>query len=286
MNQTCYLCGSVRNEIVFVENGISIVRCLSCRHAFSTFEQKDHYEGYWDDGEKSFDLDWWDIAHRNIYTYFIKNFMKPDNGTLMDVGCGLGFFIKMLNQRKPDWKTMGYEMSEKAVFYAKNQNGLNNIYSGRVEDSGLKPNSIDVITLWDVIEHIPKPQPLLNYLYTVLKPGGFLFVQTPNFPIQLVKAKLKVRLKGMKEGIHYLEARDHINDYSTESLNKLALDCNYELPKYFILPPILSVAGSRNLLGKLFKISFYFLTKFFWVLSFKKLMLNNTLFSILKKPIH
>lgn len=281
MNKTCYLCNSTDSEEIFNENGIPILKCKNCSHVFSSFIQEEHYDGYWDESGSEYDLDWWDNAHRNIYQEFITKFMTKNEGTVLDVGCGLGFFIKLLREQKPNWKSIGFEMSNQAVTFAKEKNGLTEIYSGRVETSGIGKNSIDIITLWDVIEHIPKPEPLLNYLHSVLKPGGILFLQTPNFPIQLVKAKLKVLKHGMKEGIHYLEAKDHINNYRMNTMNILSKKTNFNSCEFHVMTPILSVAGSKK--GVLFKKIYYYITKTIWNLSIKTLNLNNTLFAVLKK---
>ncbi|MEM7179768.1 MAG: class I SAM-dependent methyltransferase [Spirochaetota bacterium] len=282
MNQKCYLCGSEQNKTVFVENGIPIVRCNSCGHAFSTYQQEEHYDGYWSD-EEEFDLDWWDLAHRNIYQEFIEKFLQKPEGSLLDVGCGLGFFVKMIGQEKQNWQVSGYEMSPPAVRYARETNKLNNVHQGAVQESGIPENSIDIITLWDVIEHIPYPQPLLKYLYSILKPGGFLFLQTPNFPLQLWKARLKRSIKGMREGVHYLEAKDHINNYTRKTMADLALQCKFEKPDFFAMKPILSVSGSKSELGKLSKLAFYLFTKSLWNLSLQTVNLNLTLFATMKK---
>lgn len=268
--------------MVFEENGIPIVRCHHCSHAFSTFEQEEHYDGYWSD--EDFDLDWWDLAHRDIYHQFIDKFLRQPEGVLLDVGCGLGFFVRAVEQQKPNWQVSGYEMAEPAVKFARETNQLENIFSGAVQNSNIPLNSVDVITLWDVIEHIPYPQPLLNYLCSILKPGGFLFLQTPNFPIQLFKAKLKRMIRGMKPGIHYLEARDHINNYTRKTLSNLANQCQFQPPEFHILKPILSVSGSNHSLGKLGKLAFYQLSRWLWTLSFQKINTNLTLFAILNKP--
>ena len=283
MNQTCYLCSSTENKPVFNENGILIVKCKSCGHVFSTYEQAEHYDGYWGEGNDEYDLDWWDHAHRAIYTEFISNFMQKDSGTILDVGCGLGFFVKMVKDKKPNWHAIGFEMSEPAVKFAKEKNGLTTVYPGMVQSSGIGKGSIDIITLWDVIEHIPKPQPLLEYLYSLLKPGGILFLQTPNVPIQLIKANLKVALKGMKPDVHYLEAKDHINDYSRKTLSMLGAQTGFQSTQYYVLTPILSFAGSKSSLGKIGKMLFYYFTKLIWIVSFKTIMINNTLFAIMKK---
>ena len=279
----CYLCGSSEKKTVFIENGIDIVKCAGCGHVYSTWEQDEHYDGYWDDAEEAYDLQWWDNAHREIYNDFIKIFMKKSHGNLLDVGCGLGFFVKTLGEKKPEWLVTGYEISEKAVKFAREKNGLNNVYAGMVQNSGLPPNSQDIITLWDVIEHIPNPGPLMEYLYSLLKPGGILFMQTPNYPIQIVKARLKVALKGMKPDGHYLEAKDHIHIYGMNTLRTLGKKFGFREFKYYVLKPIAAVSGGSGVAGVIFKKLYYYATSLIWDLGFHTINLNNTLFVTFKK---
>lgn len=285
MNCTCILCGSQDHKTVFDENGVPIVECSFCGHVYSSYDQEEHYEGYWDDPEEEFDLKWWDEAHRAIYKDFIRIFLKKDSGKLLDVGCGLGFFVKSVGKAKPRWEAIGYEISEKAVQFAREKNSLDNVHAGMVEESGIEKESLDMITLWDVIEHIPKPHPLLEYLHSLLKPGGVLFMQTPNFPFQLWKALLKVRLKGMQPGVHYLEAKDHVNNYKMETLARLGKQCDFHDPKFYILKPIMSVAGSKSKLGLLAKVAYYYFSKTVYFLSLKKWNISNTLFITLKKKV-
>ncbi|MBE7412739.1 MAG: class I SAM-dependent methyltransferase [Leptospiraceae bacterium] len=282
MNTKCYLCESSENKTVFIENGIPIVQCKTCGHVFSTYKQDEHYQGYWGE-EEGYDLEWWDVAHRDVYSEFIESFLKAEKGKILDVGCGLGFFVKTVLEKRPGWEAFGYEMSPSAVKYAKEKNSLKNIFSGQVEKSKIPKNSFDIITLWDVIEHIPKPQPIMKYLYSILKPGGILFLQTPNFPIQLFKAKLKVMINGMKPDGHYLEVKDHINDYTETTLAMLSKDSGFQSIKFKILKPILFISGGKSKLGGIAKLLYYKISKFLWVISFKKINLNNTLFAILKK---
>lgn len=282
--KSCILCHSTESKVVFNENGIPIVECSNCGHIYSSYEQEEHYEGYWDGEEQTYDLKWWDDAHRAVYQDFISSYLKKDKGNLLDVGCGLGFFVKAVLTKKPGWTATGYEISKQAVKFAKEHNRLKEVYAGLVQDSGLAKESFDIITLWDVIEHIPKPHSLLEYLYGLLKPGGILFLQTPNFPIQLAKANLKVMLKGMKPDVHYLEAKDHVNNYKMKTLAELGIQCGFKNPRYKVLMPILSVAGSKSNLAVYAKLAYYYITKLIFLLSFKTINWNNTLFLTLTKP--
>jgi 2-polyprenyl-3-methyl-5-hydroxy-6-metoxy-1,4-benzoquinol methylase len=281
---TCILCSSTESKSVFNENGILILECKNCGHVYSSFEQAEHYDGYWEGENQSYDLDWWDTAHRSVYRDFIGNYLSQESGKLLDVGCGLGFFVKAVLTARPKWEAVGYEISKQAVAFANNQNGLPSVYAGLVQNSKLPENTFDIITLWDVIEHIPKPHSLLTYLFSLLKPGGILFLQTPNFPIQLFKANLKVRLKGMKPDGHYLEARDHVNNYKMPTLAELGKQCGFTEPSYKVLMPILSVAGSKSKLAVYAKLGYYYLTKFIFGITFGRINWNNTLFLTLRKP--
>ncbi|MCZ8236985.1 MAG: class I SAM-dependent methyltransferase [Leptospiraceae bacterium] len=283
MTQECILCGCQDSQPVFVENGIAIVKCSYCDHVYSSYQQDEHYEGYWDDPEEEFDLKWWDEAHRDIYDDFISRFIAGKKGQILDVGCGLGFFVKRISETNPSWKAIGYEISERAVQFAKEKNNLKNVHSGVVQASKIEPNSLDMITLWDVIEHIPKPHSLLQYLNSILKPGGILFMQTPNFPFQLWKARLKVLIKGMRPGVHYLEAKDHVNNYKMKTLAELGSQCGFFLPKFYILKPIMSVAGSKSKLGLYAKVLYYYLSKWVFQFSFGHWNISNTLFVTMVK---
>jgi 2-polyprenyl-3-methyl-5-hydroxy-6-metoxy-1,4-benzoquinol methylase len=283
MNHNCILCESQDHKTVFDENGIPIVKCTYCGHVYSTYQQDEHYEGYWDDPEEEFDLEWWDQAHREIYEDFIRRFLRAPEGKLLDVGCGLGFFVKKVGEAKPGWKSIGYEISERAVKFAQEKNHLKNVHSGMVQESGILPGSLDMITLWDVIEHIPKPHSLLQYLHSLLKPGGILFMQTPNFPFQLLKANLKVRLKGMQPGVHYLEAKDHVNNYRMETLARLGNQCGFINSKFYILKPIMSIAGSKSKIGLFAKVIYYHISNWLFFISRGFWNISNTLFVTMVK---
>ncbi|TGK15734.1 methyltransferase domain-containing protein [Leptospira fluminis] len=279
----CYLCGNQGKKVVFIENRIPIVECLGCEHVYSTYIQKEHYNEYWGTDSKEYDLLWWDHAHREIYRDFCDKFLHSPSGRILDVGCGLGFFIRKIRQERPGWDAVGYEISEEAVRFAKEKNLLTNVYSGVVQESDLPEESFDIITLWDVIEHIPNPQSLLEYLHSLLKPGGFIFIETPNFPVQLIKARMKVLLLGRTPKAHYLEAKDHINNYKEKTLTFLAKSCGFSDVTFTMLKPISFVAGNPSKLGVIAKKCIYYASKFLHFVSLKKWNINLTLFAVVSK---
>jgi len=193
---------------------------------------------------------------------------------LLDVGCGLGYFVKAVS-RLPHWSAYGYDLSKPAVDFARSKLQLETVFHGKVEESGFERKSFDVITLWDVIEHIPDPDPLISYLFYILNDDGMLFIHTPNVLVQLPKARLKKLISGMKPGTHYLEARDHANLYSPRTIAQVLGRNGFTEIDFVHLRPIQSMAGSRDAWRRFTKnIWFHGAVALYW-LSVARVNLDN-----------
>jgi len=78
---------------------------------------------------------------------------------MLDVGCNLGFFLSVA--RAQGYEVHGVEISAESVKYAQEQLNLD-VVCGTIETASYPDRSFDVITLWDVIEHVPQPIVLLS----------------------------------------------------------------------------------------------------------------------------
>ena len=97
---------------------------------------------------------------------------------LLDVGCGAGFFLKAAQEM--GWDAEGVELSETAAGYAHNVLGLR-VLRGKFEDGGFSDESFDIVTLQDTLEHLSFPRQALIEVRRVLKHGGLLLLNTPDF---------------------------------------------------------------------------------------------------------
>jgi 2-polyprenyl-3-methyl-5-hydroxy-6-metoxy-1,4-benzoquinol methylase len=283
MGKKCYLCNSLRNKVVFREFNIDILQCLNCGHIFSSYGHNQDYDGYFGYEEiGSSGNFYWDEAHKKMYDDFFHRFISNKNGKLLDVGCGQGFFLKKFSGF-PQWQVFGFEISQVAVDFARNKLGLKNIFCGRVEGSNFEKRSFDIITLWDVIEHIPNPDQLLLYLNSLLKKNGILFMHTPNVQVMLPIAKMTKALFGMDPKFHYLEARDHINQYSAKTISLLLKRNGFNDVSFIHLYPIQSVVGGKSQFLRFLKNSFFKLSQFICMISFGRINFDN-LFIVAKKP--
>ncbi|HKZ86478.1 MAG TPA: class I SAM-dependent methyltransferase [Anaerolineae bacterium] len=100
--------------------------------------------------------------------------LKPPPGRLLDVGAYTGVFVEIAARH--GWDAVGLEPSHWAVQEALNQ-GLPMI-EGTLESADLPRAWYDVITLWDVIEHLTDPHAAIRRCHSLLKPGGLLVLHT------------------------------------------------------------------------------------------------------------
>lgn len=105
---------------------------------------------------------------------WVSNVAKGDD--LLDVGSGTGHFLKVA--KKKGFKGFGLEPDPDARAFAKK---TNNISSYTQEDLyQLKPSSVDVITMWHVMEHVCQLNKDIAAMHKVLRPTGHIFVAVPN----------------------------------------------------------------------------------------------------------
>jgi len=98
-------------------------------------------------------------------------------GKLLDVGCGSGNYLYSL--RELGWNVYGVELDEGAARYARDRLGLN-VLSGTLEQAEFSGAFFDVVTMRQVLEHLPDPSGTLAEVYRILRPGGRLMVEVPN----------------------------------------------------------------------------------------------------------
>lgn len=122
----------------------------------------------------------WLSGNRGITKHFFKNppHKNPKGLKLLDVGCGTGGFL--LEARKFGYDVIGVDFDEEQIRVAQ-RFGLEPTYTGNAVDFLNKhPNNFDVITGFEIIEHLDQPREFLKVIYGALKSGGFLCLSTPN----------------------------------------------------------------------------------------------------------
>jgi len=107
-------------------------------------------------------------------------------GRLLDVGCATGNFLHEM-ARSGSWEVEGVEPSPEAAARARQRLGLA-VHVGRLEEVELPASVFDVVTMWNVLEHLHDPLASLRIVRRVLKPGGLFVFSIPN--MESIEAKL------------------------------------------------------------------------------------------------
>jgi SAM-dependent methyltransferase len=118
-------------------------------------------------------------THRRQARTYLKKIERLGRarGNLLDVGCAAGFFLDEARHR--GWTVHGCELSGYARAHATDALGLDVAPMGFLDPSfAPAPQSFDVITLFNVLEHIPNPTAVAEKLFMLLRPGGHLFLET------------------------------------------------------------------------------------------------------------
>ncbi|GIW80902.1 MAG: hypothetical protein KatS3mg105_2709 [Gemmatales bacterium] len=98
-------------------------------------------------------------------------------GRLLDFGCGGGSFVERMARQ--GWQVTGIDMSENAVRRVRDELGLPALV-GTLPHPELSPESFDVVTMWQSLEHVHDPLGVLRQARRLLVPGGKLIVAVPN----------------------------------------------------------------------------------------------------------
>lgn len=173
----CNACGATAPREVFERDGFHIVACRDCglRYVgedpagidFSSLYGESYYTG----GQEGAFADYVGqaparraAARRRLWGL---RRMKP-SGRLLDVGCAAGFFLA---EAQAHYEVRGVELSEFSSRFAREQFGLD-VRTGTLADAAFDAGSFDLVTLWDVIEHVADPAAVLAEVARVLAPGG------------------------------------------------------------------------------------------------------------------
>lgn len=177
--RACPICGSQRTqscgERAFNCNGCGLIFImpLETERPEAIYDERYFKGGVYRDyfSEESTMVDYFERKIRLIEKHL------PVSGRVLDIGCAAGFFLKAMKKR--GYEVSGMDISECATRYARESLGVG-ITTGDITSASLPADSFDIITMWDVLEHLRDPMVAIRQAHRSLKDTGTLVVETLN----------------------------------------------------------------------------------------------------------
>lgn len=211
----CLICDSSHLKPLKGYHETHLVKCGKCSFVFAqkiptTQELIDYYDGY---GRNDY------LSPITIKRYHelldqMEKYRKTNR--ILDVGCGIGYFLEVAKER--GWEVHGTEYTDKALEICRSK-GIE-MQEGKLDSSKFDHGSFDIITSFEVLEHINNPQEEVTNFNTLLRPGGLIYLTTPNF-----NSLLRHRLKERYNVIAYPE---HLSYYTPHTLNHLFTNAGFK----------------------------------------------------------
>lgn len=209
----CPLCSSGRTGIAFTKDGIDYWSCGDCRFRFSTPDRNANLANEITDYEDAYlqylAPDPGDAANFASLWKWMAGYARLESSRVLDVGAGSGKLVRCLRDRGVD--AHGIEPSR--ALFERFLAGDPAFSCETIEGVAARPATFQIVTAFDVIEHVPDPVSFLRDIAAVLERGGVLFLSTPDVE------SLTARLFGRRWHFYY---RYHLSYFGPRTLARAA----------------------------------------------------------------
>jgi 2-polyprenyl-3-methyl-5-hydroxy-6-metoxy-1,4-benzoquinol methylase len=172
----CPACLSPTSVAAGAVSGFPMRRCHGCGTLFTARlpdpAEAEHYEGYYHAGNLEIPA----FVERRLGEVVAGFERYRTGGRWLDVGCGAGALMRAAAEH--GWTAVGTEVAPRAAEAVREQ-GFE-VHLGELDALRLPDGSFDVVSLVEVVEHVPDPRGLTLRAGRLLRPGGALYLTTPN----------------------------------------------------------------------------------------------------------
>jgi 2-polyprenyl-3-methyl-5-hydroxy-6-metoxy-1,4-benzoquinol methylase len=232
MSERCTVCLSTALQHVLKKEGYRLDRCRSCGHLFvadaiaprvlqDAYDESFYVNASSDTAPKGY-RDYLATLEKRLggfrrwFRTLEKIVGKP--GRALDFGCAVGVMVKAAQDT--GWNAIGFERSQWASDYGRKHFGVE-IVTGDGASDPFPPDSFDLVTLWDVVEHLESPRDVLTMVHRWLRRGGWIAINTVD------SGGLGARLAG--EQWRHLRPPVHLQYFTRESLAYLLADRGFKV---------------------------------------------------------
>lgn len=231
VDPACALCGSRERRTRFREGELAVVTCARCDLTYVTprLSPEDLLGAV-------YDADYWHSArprergyadyradgalHERTFARRWRGLRRHAGppGRALDLGCADGAFLGVL--REEGWRVTGVEPTAMAAA-ARERLGDDAVLQVPIEVLELPEASFDLVTLWDVLEHLPDPLACLRGARRWLSPGGLLVIETQDV------RSLAARALGRRW--HHYKHAEHLHHFHTGTLARALRETGFDV---------------------------------------------------------
>ena len=224
----CPVCASTPGPGLFVKDGFRHVKCPECGLIYvSLILREDVMEKYWRE-----EMAWLGVLNsgpqmeldKAKFTYGLEvaeSHLTADHGRrLLDIGTGSGLFVRLADEA--GWQTTALEFNQESTKKLRHE-GFEVIVKP-LEMADLPTDSFDLISLWEVLEHLPEPRLILKEIIRILAPGGVLIILVPNMESMVTRL--------LHEKSNTFGGHSHLNHFNLKSLLRLVESVGLEAAEY------------------------------------------------------
>ena len=263
-NIICPICGSTANSFYHKKNNCKLYRCHSCGLVFVFPIPEDINNLYGRNyfklklGEEAVgyvDYDQDKESMKEIFELYLEKFESLVNGRkIFDIGAATGYFLGLA--KKQGWQTSGSEISDYAANEARKRG--HKIFCGDLLTAPVG-DKYDVITMWDVLEHVKDPQGYVSKAEKMINKGGLLAINTVD------RGSLWAKIMGRRWPA--IVPPEHLFYFNKKNLKILLNKEDFEIIEI-------------SKIGKKFSLSYIFKTLYYW----QGMRLWNSLSVYFNKP--
>jgi SAM-dependent methyltransferase len=235
----CLVCG----ETAFEPRWDILLRCRNCQFVTARLDgpvnARGLYEGDYFKGEEYLDYQADEFFFKRNFEKRLRQLLqRRSNGRLLEIGAAYGFFLDLARKY---FDVVGFEVNAEAVAYAREKFRVDirtdDFLKASAADVG---GGVDVTVMWDVIEHLERPDEFISHIRELSNPGALLYITTGDIGSGVA------RWRGRKWRM--IHPPSHLHYFDRGTIQKLLVRHGFEVLD------LRSVGVSRSLLQVIYSI--------------------------------
>lgn len=222
---TCPVCNESKSTLLFQKSGGRYVECTECSMVYLNPSLKQEFLTQYyreNHGEQANTVESDLSFYNTLYNQGLNSILSLESGNkILDIGCSSGVFLDQARNR--GLETFGIELNNRERMICEKKG--HKVFDKMIQemDFDQTTTTFDIVTMWDVYEHVKSPKETLLTIRDKLSPNGVFFVQVPS------SDSLAARV--LQEKCNMFDGLEHINLFGAKQLELIGRACGFRLAK-------------------------------------------------------